>query len=73
MVTTLSMKNLDPAITTVITINLIATIYSVFSPVVLDKLNEVYLASIGGLWATYQLDTRQKNNRDKDDKNDGNF
>jgi hypothetical protein len=59
------MIKLEPQIT-VLFLNLLATGIAMLNPAMATRLPDIYLASIGGSWALYQMNT-------KGDDRDGNY
>lgn len=59
------MEKKDHSIIAIGCVNLLATIYSLVNPTLAAKMPDIYLASIGGLWAKYQL---EQSNEDKENK-----
>ena len=59
-------KKLEPQ-TTVLLLNLLATGIAMINPPMAARLPDIYLASIGGSWAMYQL------NSTKGGDGDGNY
>jgi hypothetical protein len=58
------MNKIEPQIT-VLLLNLLATGIALINPAMALKLPDIYLASIGGSWALYQMN----NNKGNDDGN----
>ncbi len=53
----------DNATLVVIGINILATIVSVFNPILATKISDIYIASIGGLWMKHQVEEARNNDK----------
>jgi hypothetical protein len=54
----------DQAIFAVIVINIIATLYSCFNPSLAAKIDNIYIASLGGLWMKHQMEQGKRGSDD---------